>query len=130
MEITLKDTSLSGTILNEITISVERERSTIKDLITARVTTEVEAYNAKRHDYFKGLVAPTAAEKTLNGYKLKDRKKSIDAEQQVFIALDAFQKNGYFILIDDQQAESLEQEVLINENTAVNFIKLTQLVGG
>jgi hypothetical protein len=89
----------------------------------------VEAYNTKLPDYFRGLVQPADAEKTLNGYKLKERKK-VDAEKQRLIALDAFAKNGFFILIDNIQSESLEQMVVINDKTDINFVKLTPLVGG
>ncbi|EDP97205.1 hypothetical protein U8527_02620 [Kordia algicida OT-1] len=129
MTITIKDESLTGDILNQIQIAVENEIVTVKDIITARVSAEVKAYNKKLPEYFKGLIRPTASEKTLNGYKLKKRKK-IDIEQQTFIAFDAFQKNGYLVLIDDQQAESLEQEVLVAKTTTVSFVKLTPLVGG
>lgn len=130
MELILKDVTFTGDILNQIKIAVKNERTTVKELIAARVESEVKAYNNKLPEYFNGLIQPTNAEKTLNGFKLKDRKKKIDIEKQVLIAWDAFYKNGYFILIDDQQAEDLEQEVLVSKNTSVNFVKLTQLVGG
>ncbi|AXP82684.1 hypothetical protein CJ739_3622 [Mariniflexile rhizosphaerae] len=130
MELILKDVTFTGDILNQIKIAVANERTTVKDLIAARVEAEVEAYNNKLPEYFNGLIQPTNAEKTLNGFKLRDRKQKIDVEKQVLIAYDAFQKNGYFILIDDQQAGDLEQEVLVNKNTEINFVKLTQLVGG
>ncbi|WP_394749342.1 hypothetical protein [Spongiimicrobium salis] len=130
MEITLRDTTFTGDILHEITIAVQHERTTVKELIAARVETEVKAYNDKLPEYFKGLIQPTQAEKTLNGYKLKDRKRKIDVEKQVLIAWEAFQQNGYFVLIDEQQVENLEQEVLIRKSTEVNFVKLTPLVGG
>ncbi|MEL7268393.1 MAG: hypothetical protein AAGL34_02320 [Bacteroidota bacterium] len=129
MILTLKDATFTGDILNKIQISVENERTTVKDLISARVEAEVKNYNEKLPEYFKGLVQPTEAEKTLNGFRLKKRK-SIDVEKQILIVLDAFLKNGFFILIDDQQAESLEQEVLVGPDTEVHFVKLTQLVGG
>lgn len=129
MILTLKDATFTGDILNRIQISVENERTTVKDLISARVEAEVEEYNEKSPEYFRGLVQPTEAEETLNGFKFKKRK-IIDVEKQILIALDAFQKNGFFILIDDQQAESLEQEILVGPKTEVHFVKLTQLVGG
>ena len=129
MILTLKDATFTGDILNRIQISVENERTTVKDLISARVEAEVEEYNEKSPEYFRGLVQPTEAEETLNGFKFKKRK-VIDVEKQILIALDAFQKNGFFILIDDQQAESLEQEILVGPKTEVYFVKLTQLVGG
>ena len=130
MELLIKDVTFTGKILNQIEIAVKNERSTVKELIAARVEAEVKAYNKKLPEYFNGLIQPSNAEKTLNGFKLKNRKQTIDIEKQVLIALDAFQKNGYFVLIDDQQATDLEQEVLVNTITEVNFVKLTQLVGG
>lgn len=130
MELVLKDVTFTGDILNQITIAVNNERTTVKELIAARVEAEVKAYNEKLPEYFKGLIQPNDTEKTLNGFKLKDRNRRIDIEKQVLIAWDAFYKNSYFILIDEQQAEDLEQEVLIGKDTTVNFIKLTQLVGG
>jgi len=130
MTITIKDESLTGDILNQIQIAVESEIVTVKDIIVARVTSEVDAYNNKLPDYFKGFIRPTESEKTLNGYKLKKTRAKIDAEQQTFIALDAFQNNSFFVLIDNQQSESLEQQVLVTKTTTVSFVKLTPLVGG
>jgi hypothetical protein len=48
----------------------------------------------------------------------------------VYIALDAFNKNGYFVLVDNKQAESLDQEVKLSPVSSVKFVKLTPLVGG
>lgn len=127
--LTLTDESLSGSILHQIAIEIENEKLTVRELIQARVNKEVELYNSKLPEYFKGLVQPTDAEMQLNGYKMKERRK-IDPEKQVYIALDAFQRNGFFILIDDRQAEDLEQEFLVNEDTRISFVRLTPLVGG
>ena len=130
MLLTIKDATFTGDILNQIEIAVKNERTTVKELISARVESEVNAYNEKLPEYFKGLIQPSEAEKTLNGFKLKNRGKQIDVEKQILVALDAFQKNGYFILIDNKQAEDLEQEVLVSKTTEIAFVKLTQLVGG
>ena len=130
MTFTINDETLSGDILNQITIAIKNERITVKELIAARVATEVNNYNEKLPEYFKGLVKPSEAEKTLNGFKLKKSKSKIDIEKQTFIALNAFQNNGFFVLVDDKQVEDLEQEILINASTTVSFIKLTPLVGG
>lgn len=127
--ITAKDETFSGKILNEVLLHFKTEKVLVKDIIKERVLKEVENYNNKLPQYFNGLVEPTDAEKTLNGYKLKP-KKLIDGEKQVYVALDAFLKNGYFLLIDDIQAESLEDEVIISNDTKISFIKLTPLVGG
>jgi len=44
--------------------------------------------------------------------------------------VDGFGKNGFFVIIDDKQAESLEQEFVIGPATSVTFVKLIPLVGG
>jgi hypothetical protein len=127
--ISIRDENAAGNIIHEIPVSFSSELVAVKDIIQARVVAEVEEYNSRLPEHFYGLVRPTDAEQSLNGYRLKDRKK-IDAEKQCFTALDAFNKNAYFLLIDNIQAESLEQMVVVNNNTQVSFIKLTPLVGG
>lgn len=127
--ITIKDETALGTVLNETKLDFSTESVTIADIIKARVAAEVAAYNQKLPAVFNGLIQPTAAEKVLNGFKLKKRK-LIDAEKQMYIALDAFQKNGFFVLVDDLQADTLEQRVEIRPTTTVSFVKLTPLVGG
>ncbi len=129
MTITIKDETFAGKILNEITLNFKSELVTVKEIIEQRVTQEVDNYNNKQSGYFNGLIEPTDAEKTINGYKLKP-KKVIDAEKQVYIALESFMKNGYFVLVDNIQSENLEQEVLLSSNTTVSFVKLTPLIGG
>ncbi|TAE04136.1 MAG: hypothetical protein EAZ97_00510 [Bacteroidetes bacterium] len=129
MTITITDETFAGKILNKISLDFEKELVTIEQIITQRVIKEVENYNTKLPEYFNGLIAPNDAEKSLNGYKLKE-KKTIDAEKQVYIALDAFQKNGFFVIIDNRQAETLAEEVLLNTHTQVSFVKLTPLIGG
>ncbi len=129
MTITIKDETFAGKVLHELHLEFATETVTVKDIITERVLKEVEHYNNKLPEYFKGLIQPKAAEKTLNGYKLKNRKK-IDGEKQVYTALDAFQKNGFFVLIDNLQSESLTQEVELSKDTSISFVQLTPLVGG
>ena len=127
--LTIKDETAGGQTINEVKVTFASELTTIREIIQARVTAEVDMYNNKMPEYFKGLVQPGEAERTLNGYKLKEKRK-VDAEKQCLVALDAFQKNGFFILIDNIQSESLDQMVVINANTNISFIKLTPLVGG
>jgi hypothetical protein len=125
----IKDENFSGTVLQELLVGFSSETVSVKEIIEARVRGEVEAYNKKLPAYFNGLIEPTDAEKTINGYKLKS-KKPIDGEKQVYVALDAFQKNGFFVLVDNQQCTSLEQAVPLTANTHISFVKLTPLVGG
>jgi len=127
--ITIKDETSAGKVTHEMQVSFQSELVSIKDIIKARVYAEVETYNKRLPEYFQGLVQPSETEKTLNGFKMKERRK-IDPEKQYLVAMDAFLKNGYFLLIDNIQAESPDQMVVINSATDISFIKLTPLVGG
>lgn len=127
--LTVRDENFSGKVLQEVVVGFDSRTVTVKDIIEARVKQEVASYNNKLPEYFKGLIEPSDAEKTINGYKLKNRK-AIDAEKQVYVALDAFQRNGFFILTDHQQCTSLDQQIQLTRNTTISFVKLTPLVGG
>ena len=127
--LTIRDETATGQTTNELTLDVLTESITVRELIRSRVYQEVQDYNRKRSDYFTGLVQPTDAERTLNGYKLRSRRE-IDWKQQFDKACDAFTRNGFFILVDDQQAEHLDQTITLRHDTKVSFVKLTPLVGG
>jgi hypothetical protein len=127
--LTIRDESTSGQKINTFTLECLTERMTVRELIRARIYQEVQDFNLEEPGYFNGLVEPAQAEKALNGYRLRQPRK-IDWQDQYEKALDAFSRNGFFILIDDKQAESLDQEFEVKANTEVSFIKLVPLVGG
>jgi hypothetical protein len=129
MNILISDEQLNGVITNQFEININETTISAKELIELRVNQEVESYNKKSPEYFTGLIEPSEAEKTLNGFRLK-KKQQIDVEKQVYIALDAFQKNGFFILVDDKQIENLVEQISIRQDTRISFIKLTPLIGG
>lgn len=129
MLLTITDETFSGTITNELNIEFSQSEITVKDLIEQRVLQEVDKYNKRVLDKFNGLIQPTEKEIILNERPNKEFR-MIDGEQQVYVALDAFQKNGFFILIEQKQAETLEERILLRPNMSVSFIKLVPLVGG
>lgn len=125
----IKDDTIGGETNNSFVIETDETSMTVKDLIKIRVFNEVENYNNKQPEYFRSLIQPLEAESTLNGYKMVEKRK-VDPEKQYYLALDAFKKNGYFLIINNKQAESLEQKIIIQDNIELQFIKLTPLVGG
>ena len=127
--LTIHDESATGETLLELTLTVSAERITVRDLIRQRVWHEVEEYNRRKPDTFRGLVQPTDSERTLNGYKLR-QPRAIDATTQLAKAIDAFQGNQIIMLVDDRQVESLDEEITLQANTRVSFLRLTPLVGG
>jgi hypothetical protein len=127
--LTIHDETSSGQKTNTFTLDCLTERMTVRELLRARIYQEVQDYNQKQPEYFRGLVEPTNAERVLNGYKLKAKRK-IDWQEQFNRALAAFERNGFFVLVGDKQAESLDQEFEVKVDTEVSFVKLVPLVGG
>ena len=127
--LTIHDETTSGKKTNTFTLDCLTERMTVREVIRARIYQEVQDYNLKDREYFRGLVEPAEAEKTLNGYKLRERRK-IDWKDQYEKALDAFQRNGFFVLVGDHQAETLDDDFEVGVDTEVSFVKLVPLVGG
>ena len=110
-------------------LPVATEQLTVRELIKIRVFEEVEDYNSRQSDLYRGLVQPTEAEQTLNGYKMLKRRE-IDWEEQYESATQAFQQNGFLILVDDQQVTELDDIIEILPETSITFLKLVPLVGG
>lgn len=127
--LTIRDQTTAGQDVNEFTLEVLSERITVRELIRSRVYQEVKDHNTSRPGYFRGLVQPTEAEETLNGYKLR-RARQIDWRPQYEQAIAAFESNGIIILVDDRQVDSLDEEIEVRPETSVTFLKLVPLVGG
>ena len=112
------------------TLDVSTERVTVRELIRTRVYEEVRDYNLRQPEYFRGLVQPTDAERTLNGFKVR-RGRRIDPEKQFKRAVESFYRNGFLVLVDDRQVDELKEEIEIRpDTTTVTFLKLVPLVGG
>ncbi len=111
------------------TLDVLAGRVTVRELIRTRVANEISDYNLSQPEYFRGLVQPTDAERSLNGFKMRKGRK-IDPEKQFELAIKAFYSNGFILLVDDRQVDELDKEIEIRPDTTVTFLKLVPLVGG
>lgn len=129
MKIIVKDNSASGEIQNTFSLETNKDTISVCELIKLRIFDEVERFNKLQPEYFRSLIKPTDAEISLNRFKLTKRK-MVDPEKQYYHALEAFQKNGYFIIVNGKQAESLDEKLTVNNEMEVKFIKLIPLVGG
>lgn len=128
-QIEISDENIPGKSEPVFVLDFLTERITVRELIRSRVYQEVKDYNTRKPEYFRGLIQPTNADRTLNGFKLP-QVCQIDWEKQFEMASAAFEHNGFMILVDDQQVTELEQEIEIKPGTSVSFLKLVPLVGG
>lgn len=124
----IHDRTGAGRPISTFTIPDLPDRITIHDLIRIRVRDEVARHNLKPTEPFLGLVAPTEDEIALNGPRREPKR--IDWEAQAKVAVDAFERNGFFVLVDRRQAVSLDDEVDLTSASDVTFVKLIPLVGG
>lgn len=128
--ISIKDETTAGESLREFMLEFLTERITVRELIRSRVFQEVKDFNSSQADtVYRGLVRPTDAEETLNGYKLKTPR-TLDWEKQFEKALEAFEATRVLVLVDDRQVESLDEEIVLTPDTRATFLKLVPLVGG
>lgn len=126
---TITDATPAGAKLHSFTLDSLTERMTAREIIRARIWQEVMDYNRQCGQVFRGLVQPTDAERTLNGWQMK-QPKPINWEEQFTRACEAFERNGFFLLVGDRQAESLDETFTVRVDTEVQFVKLMPLVGG
>ena len=127
--LTITDQTTFGGDSQTLTLDFLTESVTVREIIRSRVYEEVHLYNARNSDVFRGLVQPTDAETTLNGFRLRKRRK-IDWEAQYELALEGFATNGFLLLVDDRQVDDLDEVVELRQDTAVHFLRLIPLVGG
>ena len=127
--VTVRDETTLGETTGELTLEFLTKRVTARELIRSRVYQEVTEYNARQGGSFRGLVQPRDAERTREGFRLPTRRR-IDWVEQYRSALASFARNGFLLLVDDQQVTDLDTEIELRHDTAVSFLRLVPLVGG
>jgi hypothetical protein len=129
LQLTVIDQRVGGGEAAAITLTELERRTTLRDLIRTRVREEVAQYNLGPTERFSGLVRPVGAEEGINGYRLA-RPRRLDWEEQARVAEEAFLRDGFFVLVDDRQVDDLDEELELNADTEIRFLRLTPLVGG
>lgn len=125
----VRDETTGGQTTNELSLEFLTERIDVRELIRSRVYQEVQDFNRDTRGFFRGLVQPTDAEQTLNGFRLR-KPRQLDWKEQFEKATDAFEVGRVLILVGDKQASSLDDEIVLRPGTDVTFLRLTPLVGG
>ncbi len=106
------------------------ERLTVRQLIGAYVDAQI-AQQQSAELVHQSFFIPTEDELILNQKSHSvPKSKPLDREKLQTRALLAFEQNRYFILIDNNQAENLDQEIVLTSQSQVTFLRLTPLVGG
>ena len=122
-------TASLGKTEHTFTVHVSGEKISIRELIRQRVYQEVEEYNNRQPAIFRMLVQPSDTERTLNGFKFQ-KPRFVDPMAQYEKAIEAFEGNGFIVLVDDHQVDCLDTDISLTPETSVTFLKLVPLVGG
>ena len=130
-ELLIRDetTASLGKAEHTFTVHVSGEKISVRELIHQRVTQEVEEFNNRQPAVFRMLVQPNDTERTLNGFKFP-KPRFVDPVAQYEKAIEAFEGNGFIVLVDNYQVQELDDEIALHPDTAVTFLKLVPLVGG
>ncbi|QXP58768.1 hypothetical protein [Olleya sp. HaHaR_3_96] len=139
MKLTIVEEIIGQGVIDTIVVNLPTDKLTLKDIITAKVAATVNAINKDPTTVKSNHHFLSDEEKRLNQDLLQKKNKELqkrveslklDAEKETYIALEAFQNNMFFVLIDEKQYSDLEESVVITDQSQVKFIKLTQLQGG
>ena len=101
------DVSGAGRVGTTTLLELMSSRITLRDLVLTRVRDEVARWNAE-----------------------PQTQRQLDWEQQADRAIEAFGRNGFFVLVDDRQVTELDEELELTADTDIRFVRLIQLVGG
>lgn len=117
--VTFVDETTSGGRSGGWAMEIAEERLALRELIRRRIFQEV-AESAARGSAAEEhrLVRPAA-----DGGR-------VDPDAQTALALGAFERNGFLVLVGDRQITELDEEIDLPLGTEVTFLKLVALVGG
>lgn len=111
-------------------LSFEVGQVTAREIIRARVASDVERHNSGRQPrQFAGLVQPPAEEQLLNPQRA-DLPRPLDAERQIEVALEAVRKGRVIILFNGEQVTDIDAPLIVTPVSEARFLRLVPLVGG
>ncbi len=124
-----QSTASLGKTEHTFRVRVSGETISVRDLIRSRVYQEVEQYNSRQPEVFRLLVQPGDAERAGSGFRMP-RPRHINPDEQFDATIEAFERNGFVVLVDDRQVDRLDAKISLRPDTMVTFLKLVPLVGG
>jgi hypothetical protein len=109
--------------------------TTLRDLITAVVRTEVRAFKERQRE--ARLVQVLTPEQIRQGETRgkidsggRDLKQPVDEDGAVRTALQAFEDGIYLVLVDDAEQRELDAPVRLRPDSRLLFLRLSLLAGG
>lgn len=134
IQLIVRDATIGGNTSHELLLELPQETMTVRELIRERIYQEVQDHNRQPNaGNFQGLIQPSGIEpaSAWHGRELNPKaRKQIDWKESFEKALASFNHQGFLILINNRQAESLDETFEVGSETQISFVKLIMLTGG
>ncbi|MFB7141916.1 hypothetical protein ACFCYN_19870 [Gottfriedia sp. NPDC056225] len=132
--ITLKSLSRRKGFLEKKPFEIDNIPLNLEELVKELISINVNTYNQKEIDF---PFLPYLTEDEINlkstvgkiGFDLKYNDTIADLNEAIANALQAFQDGLFKVFLNDKEIESLQENIELNENDEIVFIKLTMLSG-
>ena len=108
---------------------------TLREMVTRIVREEVAAFQERRSErrFLHALTAAQIAEGAVQG-KIdmggREEEPDADADQAVATALLAFEDGLYYVFVDDEHRQTLDEVGSLRTDSRVTFLRLVALAGG
>ena len=117
MVLTIHDESTGAPATTARLLALPTAKLTARELIRERVVHEVWQHNDAPGEPFVGLIKLSDDELTLNGV--------LNPARQVARAFESFHKNGFALIVDGIQVESLDQELDLAPDSHITFLPVS-----
>ncbi|MCA8919419.1 MAG: hypothetical protein KDB32_10100, partial [Planctomycetes bacterium] len=110
--------------------------TTLRDLIEHIVREQVRLFRQRQQDrqFIRALterqIQDQAAKGKVDSGASEVPPQEVDDEAAVGTALQAFEDGLYFVILDEEQQESLDAQAYPKPDSKITFIRLTMLAGG
>ena len=108
MDVTIADATASGCEIARRLLADVPSTVTLRELVRLRVREEVARHNAD----------------------VPGGSRHLDWEQEATAAVEAFQRNGFFVFVGARQIDNLDERLRLAETDVVSFVRLVPLEGG
>jgi hypothetical protein len=109
---------------------------TLRDLISRIVAEQVKQFKERQEQrqFLRALterqIADAAEKGKIESGASEVGKQKVDVEEAIGVAHEAFEDGLYFVVVDDEQVEKIDQQIYLRPDSRVTFIRLTPLAGG
>lgn len=111
-------------------LAFEARRVSAREIVRARVAAEVAQYNsADGLPPVAGWMATAEPERRLNGAR-RERRRPLDTERQIEVALEAIRKRRVILMFNGVQVEDIDAPLLLTPVSVARFLRLVPLAGG